>query len=408
VEIPKGFEQCSGQRAAGSGQRAAGCGLRAAGCGLRAEGSEGRGAWRERAWREELTDATNGVRTRSQLVVEWSTHPLCQPGASAVGRRLSGVHISNNPSGSSKWEWRGASPPPSPPDGGDEAEMVDGQAGPSQYNGSGTGASVVVDGVYDWGCISRWARWRGDGHLMERWSAQMSEEDRRKARGLRFEQEYGQFKDSPAKFMGETGTLQGRYRQTIWGRNVVKTDELVAIARYVRRRKAEGMECAAATKRLEYLVEQRGDEGRLVVERVEEEGAGQVGKRVDGSGPEAAGEEHTTDETSENAATKVMVQKIDVECANANGFLFVPNPNAVRRHMATKGGSSYREAMADFDEGDGKDGQVEMSVVQLKVKQRLEEGSGVYMVVESHLVARRGEIVLGVSTLEPGVVWTRE
>ena len=51
VEIPKGFEQCSGQRAAGSGQRAAGCRLRAAGCGLRAEGSEGRGAWRERAWR---------------------------------------------------------------------------------------------------------------------------------------------------------------------------------------------------------------------------------------------------------------------------------------------------------------------------------------------------------------------
>ena len=77
--------------AAGSGQRAAGSGLRAAGCGLRAAGSEGRGAWRERAWREELTDATNGARTRSQLVVEWSTHPLCQPGASAVGRRLSGV-----------------------------------------------------------------------------------------------------------------------------------------------------------------------------------------------------------------------------------------------------------------------------------------------------------------------------
>ena len=144
----------------------------------------------------------------------------------------------------------------------------------------------------------------------------------------------------------------------------------------------------------EYLVEQRGDEGRLVVERVEEEEARQVGNRVDGSGPEAGGEEHTTDGTSEKAVARVMIQKIDVECANANGFLFVPNPNAVRRHMAKKEGRSYREAMADFDEGDGKDGQVEMSMVQLKVKQRLEEGSGVYMVVESHLEARRGEIVL--------------
>ena len=85
---------------------------------------------------------------------------------------------------------------------------------------------------------------------------------------------------------------------------------------------------------------------------------------------------------------------MDIECANANGFMYVPNPNAVRRHMATKGGRSYREGMADFDEGDGKDGQVEMSMVQLKVKQRLEEGSGVYMVVESHLEERRGEIVL--------------
>ena len=44
MEIQKGFEQCSGQRAAGSGQRAAGCGLRAAGCGLRAAGSGQRAA----------------------------------------------------------------------------------------------------------------------------------------------------------------------------------------------------------------------------------------------------------------------------------------------------------------------------------------------------------------------------
>ena len=41
-------------------------------------------------------------------MVEWSTHPLCQPGATAVGRSLSGVHISNNPSESSKWEFNAA------------------------------------------------------------------------------------------------------------------------------------------------------------------------------------------------------------------------------------------------------------------------------------------------------------
>ena len=48
-----------------------------------------------------------------------------------------------------------------------------------------------------------------------------------------------------------------------------------------------------------------------------------------------------------------MMRKMDIECANANGFVYVPNPNAVRRHMAKKGGRSYREGMADFDEGDG-------------------------------------------------------
>ena len=46
--------------------------------------------------------------------------------------------------------------------------------------------------------------------MMERWAGQMSEEDRRKARGLRFDQEYGQFKDNPRKFLGEPGTLQSR------------------------------------------------------------------------------------------------------------------------------------------------------------------------------------------------------
>ena len=49
-----------------------------------------------------------------------------------------------------------------------------------------------------------------------------------------------------------------------------------------------------------------------------------------------------------------MVQKIDIECVNANGFMFVPTPNAVQRHMAAKEGTPYRqrrEAMrADFDE----------------------------------------------------------
>ena len=99
-------------------------------------------------------------------------------------------------------EGEGASPPPSPPGGG--REMPAGEAGASETSGIETGLPVVLDGVYDWGCIHRWARQRGNGYLMERWTAQMSEDDRRKARGLRFDQEYQEFKLNPTKFVVDT------------------------------------------------------------------------------------------------------------------------------------------------------------------------------------------------------------